>query len=457
MHKYIWYTALLTLFLATGIVNTGFAESSNSDWLRKAAEPYKGKTVYVISANNLYMQGMKEQIPDFEKITGIKVVPDVLGENIAAQKINVELAGSTGAYDAIWGMSSDYFQYAKLKWILPLDPFVKKSAITNKQILNKNDFIKSLYDAGVIDNKTYAIPSFAATTMLYYRTDVFAKLGIKGPPKTIDDIVAASKKIKSSNLDMAAIGLRGAPGSAINVWIWPSFLHAMGGDFVKHYPTNMTPTLNSPQAIKAAETYASLLKDYSIPGASTANFDEIVREFVEGRLAMMIEGAPQATKVFNPAFSKVIGKVGFGYVPSGPKGTHPGFQAQGWMIPSAAKNQEAAWLFIQWATSRDVMLKASLQTSYSAVPRLSIWNNPDFVKKYSLGGTDYLKIYLDSLKLAKLDFRPPIPEYGKVCDIVGFALNKVSVGETTAQKALSDANREIYEILKKAGYPVDKN
>lgn len=72
-------------------------------------------------------------------------------------------------------------------------------------------------------------------------------------------------------------GARSAGGSEGLIWEWPMVMYSMGGDFVADFPNDMTPTLNTPEVVESVEYYADLLQNYSFPGATTCNFEDIIR------------------------------------------------------------------------------------------------------------------------------------------------------------------------------------
>jgi ABC-type glycerol-3-phosphate transport system substrate-binding protein len=171
----------------------------------------------------------------------------------------------------------------------------------------------------------------------------------------------------------------------------------------------------------------------------------------QGKSATAIEGAPLAGRILDPEQSKVIGKLHFALVPKGPAGRFPAFTGHGWMIPKNSPKKKAAWLFIQWATSREVLLKTSLHHKHIAVTRKSIWSDPAFVEKWGFEG-GFLEKFMKSLEIGYPDYRPRFPEWPKVGDEVALALNQVIVGRKTAEEAFTEVNKKIYGIMKNAGY-----
>jgi len=55
-------------------------------------------------------------------------------------------------------------------------------------------------------------------------------------------------------------------------------------------------------------------------------------------------------------------------------------------------------------------------------------------------------------EVAEPEYQPYIPEYVELCYILGTACSDVIAGTRTAKRALDDANKKIYDIMKAAGY-----
>lgn len=79
----------------------------------------------------------------------------------------------------------------------------------------------------------------------------------------------------------------------------------------------------------------------------------------------------------DPAKSKVAGKVGYALVPAGPGGkSYAGLWTWALGINKATKNKEAAWLFVEWATSQRTLLNATVGYRNYNPSRQSVTNDP---------------------------------------------------------------------------------
>jgi ABC-type glycerol-3-phosphate transport system substrate-binding protein len=177
--------------------------------------------------------------------------------------------------------------------------------------------------------------------------------------------------------------------------------------------------------------------------------------FQTGRVVMTVEGSPLGGTMMDPDKSKMIGKAGFGLIPSkGPGGHFPPFTAQGWLIPEGSNHKEAAWLNMQWMTSSTTVKKIALNTNFTAVARKSVFQDADFVDKYDydFGAGSFLDVYRRTVEIAPSWYLPDNPEWPEIGDLLGNALNSVIVGAKDVDTAFSEAQSEATRILRKAGY-----
>lgn len=67
---------------------------------------HKGATIHILAPKNAAAMAIEPFIPDFEKLTGIKVQYESFPDDHFRQKILLELAAGTGGMDAFYTASS---------------------------------------------------------------------------------------------------------------------------------------------------------------------------------------------------------------------------------------------------------------------------------------------------------------------------------------------------------------
>ena len=111
----------------------------------------------------------------------------------------------------------------------------------------------------------------------------------------------------------------------------------------------------------------------------------------------------------------------------------------GWSfgIPSTTEKADAAWEFLKWSTSAATQKAMGLVDTYnyqfSDFARRSLYNDSDLTAIYPYLGTQAGMLAQGNGKIA----RPPAPVYTTLEGIMGLELNKVLIGQQTAEEALS--------------------
>lgn len=440
---------LVVVFLAMFLLLPAAVTFGDWSW-ESAAEPYKGTTVYVLVNFHPDIEGSLPLVEEFEKKTGIDVEIDLLVRRQMDIKAETELAAQSGAYDlmhiGLWKTA----RYSKRQWAEPLGKYINDPKLTGPDF-DLDDFVynalRALTDK---DGNIIGLPWSTETGLLYYRTDLFEKYGIAGPPTTFEEMEEICKKVYTK--EIPAIALRSVRGYGINMWSFSRYVGSFGGDF---FDDMMNPTINSEGWIKATTFYANLNKKYGPPGVGAYKHYELVQDFSQGKLVMIEDAGPWG-KVFNdPEKSKVVGKWKAAMLTKGPVDHRFSHYTHGLMIPRMSKNKEAAWLFLQYMTGKEFQSKRALLHGGGSVTRTSVLEDPKYKETYNFG--DWGKINAESLGIASKVENPYfvpyyLPEYKEIGDIIGIALQNIIIGEQTPEEALNEANKGVAEILKEAGY-----
>ena len=135
--------------------------------------------------------------------------------------------------------------------------------------------------------------------------------GIDGAHASIDDLdddnstydpkvigfYDAVKKLHKGGIN--GVAMRGHPNEAS--WHQTVFLKGLGGKYFEDIKAeNYNPTINSPEAIKAAEMYADIFINYSPEGAVNFKYTDVVIAMQQGNTAIIMEGAPLGGKINDP-------------------------------------------------------------------------------------------------------------------------------------------------------------
>ncbi|MGV8970679.1 MAG: ABC transporter substrate-binding protein [Rhodoglobus sp.] len=421
-----------------------------SDFLATAAKPYAGTTVNVLAISSAQSAAMEAIKGEFEDVTGINVNVTSVAENDLVTKAQVTLSSGSPGFDVLQTLSFFVPSYAQNDWLLPVDELSNDTDITYPG-LDTSAYAPSAVGQLTYADELWAMPMFVATQVFYYRTDIFKQYDVK-VPTTMEELVKVIETIDSD--EVPAIAMRAASGSTQNLFPWTSWLYNSGGSYYGKLDSETgqysDPSLDSPEAVAAAELYAKMLQEHGPSGALNWTVADVTRAFLSGQVAMIQEGSPFGGTINDPAQSAVAGEVGAFAMPAGDAGSYYPSAAQGWGINRYSENAEASWLFSQWATDPGVLLEASLASQFPAPPLTTVFRNPDFRAKYDFPG------FLDSLETSLSgetspiggSYIPALLDWQATGQQVSVEFNKVINGQEDAKDALTEANKYLESAIK---------
>ncbi|MCP3870086.1 MAG: extracellular solute-binding protein [Gammaproteobacteria bacterium] len=410
--------------------------------------PYKGTTLVVNFPAHPHYHAVMKVLPQFTKETGIKVEVDLLQYLKMREKQTLELTKRKGDYDLI-----AYVVFSKADYVYADQLENLARYFMNPKLSDPNYDPDDLIDGyvkniGVVGGKkgylpgplqsAYGIPYGSETSVLGYRKDILEKHNLK-VPETYDELLDLVCEIPKLEPGMGGLASRAASGhQASHAFLL--HLAPLGG---RIFDDNWNPIVNNEAGLKAAKALKKIV-DCGPEGAKTFAFAEAGNAFLQGKTALFLDTTIFASSVEDPRKSKVVGKVGWALHP---EGVRRGSQTGGFgiAIPRNAQNKEAAFLLMQWLTSRHGDKLVALAGGNPS--RYSTHADSDVNAKYP-----YMTTFGEALKYADPDWRPIIPVWGKINADLGTTLSKVLTEGLDPQEGLDGVAKRTRAIMEKAGY-----
>ena len=200
----------------------------------------------------------------------------------------------------------------------------------------KADFTPSLIERMSYQGKLYAIPQVTDMQLLVYRKSLLSAAGVQ-PPTTVDELLAAAKKLTTGKVKGLFVGNDGGVGVLGGPALWSA-----GLDYLK--PDN-TFGFDDPSAVESFRKLRELFTSKSLLlGAPTDWSDPSA--FTQGLTAMQFTGLwtfPLIQKAFPDDFGVLpwpkLNDAGKASVPVG---------AYGSAVNAKSKNVDAAKKFVKW-------------------------------------------------------------------------------------------------------------
>ncbi|MEM8916869.1 MAG: extracellular solute-binding protein, partial [Pseudomonadota bacterium] len=203
------------------------------------------------------------------------------------------------------------------------------------------------------------------------------------------------------------------------------------------------PIVNNEAGVEAANALKSIV-DCGPEGAEAFAFGEALNSFLQGQTAMYLDTTVVAGQIDDPEKSAVVGKVGWALHPEGARrGSQTGGFGIG--IPKNAQNKEAAFLLMQWLTSKHGDKLVAMEGGNPS--RFSTHADADVNEKFP-----HMATFGEALKYADPDWRPIIPVWGKINADLGTTLSKVLTEDLDVQEALDGVAERTRAVMEEAGY-----
>ncbi|MFA5570350.1 MAG: ABC transporter substrate-binding protein [Sphaerochaetaceae bacterium] len=374
-------------------------------------------------------------IPEFEAETGIKVVADLMPYDSLVQKVTIDTTTNTKQYAAFWmeptwlGRFEDEFEDIS-KYIN--DPVLGKG-------FNLDDFSKPFLDETVrINGKTLGLPFEGCLLVIAYREDLYQKYGLS-EPKSLQEHLDNARMLNLKEPGVYGVTMMGKRGQPVFYEYMP-YMYGYGASF---FDSNMNPTVNTPEAVKALEYMIELSKN-APRGVSSFGWEEAATEFLQGNAGAGLLFTDWLPTLKDSDSSTVAGLWNFTAVPAGPggQGSPAGTINLGINADVSDAEKRAAFQFINWATSAE--MQARLAVVGATPTRLSVLDAPEFATN------EYR--YFDALKdTYDITITPmKIPEFFELNDALSIELSAAISGEKSAKAALDKAQAEWVKIMRDA-------
>ncbi len=467
------------------------------DWFIKAAEPFKGMEINVLSETiPTHEYESKTLTKAFEEITGIKVNHQLLGEGEVVQAVQTQMQTNRNLYDAYINDSDLIGTHSRLQQAVNLTDWMAGEAkdVTNP-MLDIDDFIGKSFTTGP-DGKLYQLPDQQFANLYWFRKDWFDKPELKekfkakygyelGVPlnwsayediadfftndvKEIDGVRIYGHmdygkrapdlgwRMTDAWLSMAGSTSPGLPnGRPIDEWgirMEEGSCNPSGASVSRGGGTN------APASVYAIAKWDEWLRKYAPPGAADYDFYQSLPALAQGNVAQQIfwytaftasmvapksegnntvddEGTPQWRMAPSP------------HGPYWKEGMKLGYQDAGsWTIlkSTPADRAKAAWLYAQFVVSKTVDVKKS-DVGLTFI-RDSTARHDHFTKRApKLGGL--IEFYRSPDRVNWTPTGVNVPDYPKLAQLWWQQIGDVNSGAFTPQEAMDRLASEMDQIM----------
>ncbi len=456
------------------------------DWFIKAAEPFAGMEINVLSeAIPTHSYESEVLAKAFFEITGIKVNHQILGEGEVVQAVQTQMQTGRNLYDGYINDSDLIGTHSRLQLAYNLTDWMAGEGkdVTNPG-LDLPDFIGTQFTTGP-DGDLYQLPDQQFANLYWFRKDWFDREDLKtafkakygydlGVPvnwsayediaeffsndvQEIDGVPIYGHmdygkrapdlgwRMTDAWLSMAGEGDKGEP-NGIPVDEWGIRMEA-GTCNPVGASVSRGGAANGPAAVYAIRKWDEWLRKYAPPGAASFDFYQSLPALSQGNVAQQIfwytaftadmvkpqsEGNNTVDADGNPLWRMAPSPHG----PYWEEGQKVGYQDVGsWTIlkSTPVDRAKAAWLYAQFAVSKTVDVKKS-HVGLTFI-RESTINDESFTERApKLGGL--IEFYRSPDRVRWSPTGINVPDYPKLAQIWWQQIGDVNSGAFTPQQAM---------------------
>ncbi|MDX3247104.1 sugar ABC transporter substrate-binding protein [Streptomyces sp. ME18-1-4] len=408
-------TASIALTLASALTLTACGGSGGKD---TGADAKQTLTVWAMGAEGEKLGDVAKEYEKTHSNITIKVTP--VGWDVAHQKLVA--AAAAGKLPDVMQMGSSWLgEFADMGALEPVDT----------KVFHKGDFFPAAWEEGTYDGKTYGVPWYVDTRVLFYRTDLAKKAGLNGAPATMTDLQNAAKAYQDKAGSKWGLDIQ--PSNQDAVQSFYPFLYSAGGAVLDD---NGKPVVNSPEAVKALDNYASFFKK----GLSDKTFRpgyDVTKDFNTGAKPMFFSG-PWTIGLLDDNYPTLKGKWALAPVPAD-KASVSWAGGSNLAVSADSSHKAAANEFIQYLT--DTKGQADWYQRTKDLPaNTAAWKSGELATDVNL------KVFREQAETAKV--LPAQPKLTEITAKLDDAIGAVTQGKSSAKAALDKAQSEIEGLVK---------
>lgn len=376
---------LATALLLLTAILAGAADEYSFSW-RQAA----GQTLRIMLNKHPYAEGVIRQIREFEQLTGIKVAYAMYPEARYFQQLNQGFADPSASPDVYMTGAYQVWEYAPQNRMLALDPFIVNPAKT-RQGYNINDFYPSISGAFRWNGKAgsrlgegplWAVPMGFEASAITYNREVLARYRLD-VPTSMEELLRAGAILNhfegESTYGVAARGV--GEWNSVHSGYITAFVN-YGAKDLEIEDGKLVSRVNSPEAIAVTDLWVRMLRECGPPDWEEYDWYRCLEDIGNRSSAMLYDSDILGYYADSPGSSSQSGKLGIAPPPIPPEGDPGAIKSNLWVwglaINPESRHRDAAWLFVQYFTSRKFQLWSVLEWKSVNPPRRSVFDDAAF-------------------------------------------------------------------------------
>jgi multiple sugar transport system substrate-binding protein len=287
------------------------------------------------------------------------------------------------------------------------------------------------------------IPVNCESYNLAYVPTILHRCGVAVPRTWAEYFVAANQIV-----ERAGGATRGFAQRGIDVWhtMYTGYATQFWSYGARDFDDAGRCAIASPEGVHATEDFVTALRASGPADWLNQRWYELALDFGHGQYGLIVDSDHYVALFEDAKTSNLVGQIAYAPPPIGPSGeARPNLWTWSVVMNSRSRNKDAAWRFIEWATSRDFLLRAAFEGNMNPT-RASIWEDPRFVA-HARQWDGFYDVSHDLIFKTGRVLVTPAPNYLQLATRWVDALREAYAGERTVAEALSAAARDIDALV----------
>ncbi|PSN19133.1 ABC transporter substrate-binding protein [filamentous cyanobacterium CCP5] len=415
-------------------------------------QQFAGTELHLLLNDHPWTHGIEPYLAEFQTLTGIQPRPQVVPEPDYFQVMERVIRAEPAQADVFFlPMDSTAYRFWNEALLLPLTPFIGDPHLT-APTYNLFDFpegfrLTAMYPPESEEKELYGIPATFEAYILFYNKRLVNQYAGGQIPKSLDDLLVAAADInRQGRGEVFGAVMRGVPADTILDTVTGIVLDCWG-QRPAPLPYNIwfdgdwsQPRLSDARIVKGLEAYTRLMQA-GPANIKAMNWLEATQLFQAGKAAFYIDASLFGPGFEDPSQSTIAGDVGYATLPPVDQSSLTGHWLWGLGIPRTARQPQAAWMFIQWATSPSMEAKIGVATG--GAPRFSSWLTPSVYTEAM--NVDYALAVQTAMQTSR-STAVLHPQWHRVAQAIAMTLHEIYDGEA-AETAVARLEMQIRQIM----------
>ena len=431
------------------------AMAADFDWKK-----YEGQTIGLLMNKHPYMDAMVANIDAFKELTGMDVRYDVFPEDVYFDKVQAALSSGSTEYDVFMTGAYQTWQYGPAGWLVDMNEFLSDPNLTAPSY-NWDDVLPNLRastawsgvpgaELGGDGAKQWAIPWGFELNSVAYNKRVFDELGMT-PPENMQDMIEKAARIQAEVDGMYGIGVRGSRSWAT---IHPGFLSAYANFGQTDFNMEDGKLMAAMATGESKAFHAQWVKMIQESGAkdwSSHTWYQVGTDLGSGASGMIYD-ADILGYFMNGEGNAEHGNIAYSAFAPNPDAEGPTPNVWIWSLGMSnfSTQKEAAWNFVQWASSGEHGLFGAQKMDFVNPVRQSVWDDQDFKDRIAKSYPGYVEQFQASAPGSKIYFTPQ-PLFALLTTEWAASLQKMVANEVGVDEGLDQLAESVNRQLRQAG------